>query len=475
MKLPENKTKIVCTIGPASESPATIEQMIRAGMNIARLNFSHGSFENHSKIIENIRTAARAAERRVAIMADLPGPKIRIGELAQEPVELQPGDAFTLTTEEILGDQERASISFAGLPQALKPGNTLFLNDGFIELEVESVKGSDVHCRVRVGGELRSRKGLNCPDIDLGISAFTDRDKECLEFALSRGVDAVSQSFVATKNDIIDVRKAAEALGHRPFIIAKLERSRAHEDLDGILEAADGIMVARGDLGVEIPIERIAIAQKEIIRRVNLLGKPVITATQMLESMTGNRRPTRAESTDVANAIIDGTDCIMLSEESAMGKYPVDAVAMLAKIAATVEPDRTRYCALSEMNVRSQCDTQDLRNLISSSVEAVMEQFSPVVVIAPSLSGASARSITRFRLPVWIVGVSSHEKTCQQLQFSYGVYPYHEPELPEDWNAFARQWLDQHGVTGDLVVLTAGPSSRNPNANHRMEIIDLRK
>jgi pyruvate kinase len=475
MKLPENKTKIVCTIGPASESPAIIEQMIRAGMNIARLNFSHGSFDSHSRIIENIRSAARSVGRRVAIMADLPGPKMRIGQLAQEPVELQTGDAFTLTTEEIQGDQERASISFAKLPQAVKPGNTLFLNDGFIQLEVENVKGSDVHCRVLVGGELRSRKGLNCPDIDLDISAFTDRDRECLEFALGQGVDAVSQSFVATEKDIIDVRKAAEALGHRPFIIAKLERSRARESLDAILETADGIMVARGDLGVEIPIERIAIAQKEIIRRVNLLGKPVITATQMLESMTGNRRPTRAESTDVANAIIDGTDCIMLSEESAMGKYPVDAVAMLANIAATVEPNRSRYSAFDEMKKRSHDDTHDLRDLISSSVEAVMEQISPAVVIAPSLSGISARSITRYRLPVWIVGVSSHEKTCQQLQFSYGVYPYHEPELPEDWNAFARKWLDLHGVKGDLVVLTAGPSSRNPNANHRMEIIDLRK
>jgi pyruvate kinase len=473
MKLPTNKTKIVCTIGPASESPGVIEQMILAGMNIARLNFSHGTFTSHTKIIENIRSVARAAGKRVAIMADLPGPKIRIGQLAHEPIELKPGDAFTLTTEEILGDLERASISFARLPQAVRPGNTLFLNDGLIQLEVEKVKGNDVKCRVMSGGELRSRKGLNFPDIDLGISAFTDFDHECLKFALEQGVDAVSQSFVATAADITAVRKAAAALGHSPFIIAKIERSRARDNIDAILESADGIMVARGDLGVEIPIERIAIAQKEIIRRANLLGKPVITATQMLESMAGNRRPTRAESTDVANAIIDGTDCVMLSEESAMGMYPVEAVAMLAKIAAAIEPNLTRYSVIDALKINGQDESFNLRDLISLSVEAVLEQISPAVVIVPSRSGASARSITRFRIPVWIVAVSSKEKTCRQLQFSYGVYPFHEPEHPENWNAFAGQWLELYGVDGNLVVLTEGPSSLHPEANHRMEIIDL--
>ena len=473
MKLPTNKTKIVCTIGPASESPLIIEQMIRAGMNVARLNFSHGTFAGHTKIIENIRSAARAAGKRVAIMADLPGPKIRIGQLAQEPIELKLGDAFTLTTEEILGDLTRASISFAGLPQAVRSGNTLFLNDGLIQLKVEKVQGNDVRCRVLVGGELRSRKGLNFPDIDLGISAFTDYDHECLKFALEQGVDAVSQSFVATAADITAVRKAAAALGHSPFIIAKIERSRARDNIDAILESADGIMVARGDLGVEIPIERIAIAQKEIIRQANLLGKPVITATQMLESMAGNRRPTRAESTDVANAIIDGTDCVMLSEESAMGMYPVEAVAMLAKIAAAIEPNRTRYSVIEALKINGQDESFNLRDLISLSVEAVLEQISPAVVIVPSRSGASARSITRFRIPVWIVAVSSKEKTCRQLQFSYGVYPFHEHEHPENWNAFARQWLELYGVDGNLVVLTEGPSSLHPDANHRMEIIDL--
>jgi pyruvate kinase len=247
--------------------------MIRAGMNVARLNFSHGDFPSHAETIQNIRAASRTTERRVAIMADLPGPKMRIGKLEPEPVELKADDSFTLTTEEIIGDEKRASVSFSRLPKAVKPGDTLFLNDGLIQLEVENVMGNDVDCKVLVGGELRSRKGLNLPGIDLGIGAFTDRDHECLKFALENGVDAVSQSFVETGQDISAVRKAAMDLGHDPFIIAKLERITARNYIDEILEAADGIMIARGDLGVEIPIEKIAIAQKLIMEKANLAGR----------------------------------------------------------------------------------------------------------------------------------------------------------------------------------------------------------
>jgi len=475
MKLPANKTKIICTIGPASESPEILEQMIRSGMNVARLNFSHGDFDSHKKVIENIRAAARAVGRRVAIMGDLPGPKMRIGQLAQEPVELVSGDSFTLTTEEIAGDTTRASMSFSRLPQAVKKGDTLFLNDGLIQLEVVLVEDSDVQCKILVGGELRSRKGLNIPGIDLGISAFTDRDHECLKFAMEQGVDAVSQSFVESAADIEAVRNAAVKLGHNPFIIAKLERSRAKEDLDAIFEAADGIMVARGDLGVEIPIQRIAVAQKELIRRANLLGKPVITATQMLESMVGNRRPTRAESTDVANAILDGTDCVMLSEESAMGQYPVDAVAMLAKIAAETEPHRPGYRVREILRGLDRKREISVRDLLTVSVETIVEHVSPAIVLVPSLSGETARSITRFRLPVWITAVSFEERVCKQLVFSYGIYPVHETDPPEVWNDFARDWLQSHEVDGDLVILSTGPSPRYPEANNRIEIIDLRK
>lgn len=475
MKLPANKTKIVCTIGPASDSPEILEQMIRSGMNVARLNFSHGDFDYHKKVIKNIRAAARAVGRRVAIMGDLPGPKMRIGQLAEEPVELVPGNSFTLTTEEIVGDNKRASVSFPRLPQAVKKGDTLFLNDGLIQLDVVMVEGSDVRCKVLVGGELRSRKGLNVPDIDLGISAFTNRDHECLTFAMEQGVDAVSQSFVESAADIEAVRKAAAELGHNPFIIAKLERSRAKEHLDAIFEAADGIMVARGDLGVEIPIQRIAVAQKEIIRRANLLGKPVITATQMLESMVGNRRPTRAESTDVANAILDGTDCVMLSEESAMGEYPVDAAAMLAKIAAEIEPHRPSHRVREILREIDRKQEISMRDLLTVSIESMVEHVSPAVVMVPSLSGETARSITRLRLPVWIAAVSSEERICQQLVFSYGIYPVHEPDPPEIWNDIASDWVKSHGVEGDFVILSTGPSPMRPEIKNRIEIIDLRK
>jgi pyruvate kinase len=473
MKLTVNKTKIVCTIGPASNSPERMAQLMQAGMNVARINFSHGDFTTHRTVIENLRAAARAANKRLAILADLPGPKIRIGQLAREPIELHTGDDFILTTEEVAGDARRVSVTLTRLPQAVNPGDTLFLNDGFIQLEVEGVSGAEISCRVLAGGELRSRKGLNLPGIDLGISAFTERDSECLMFALEQGVDAVSQSFVESRADIEAVRSAAATHGYHPFIIAKIERLRALDNIDEILEAADGIMIARGDLGVEIPIEQIAIVQKRIIHQANLLGKPVITATQMLESMTANRRPTRAESTDVANAILDGTDCVMLSEESAMGSYPVESVSMLAKIAAAVEPHRPACLVREMLSDIDQRGKHSFTDVIALSVERTHEHISPAAVFVPTLTGATARSISRFRLPVWIIAVSSQEQTCQRLQFSYGVYPAHEPDHPDDWNGYIRAWLDNHGVEGTIVILTEGPSAKHPGANNRMEIIDL--
>jgi pyruvate kinase len=471
--LPPNKTKIVCTIGPASESQDVLEAMLLAGMNVARLNFSHGDFEGHKRVMETLRAASRSTGRRVAIMADLSGPKMRIGKLREEPVELEEGETFTLTTKQILGDASTASVSFSRLPEAVKSGDALYLNDGFIQLEVLSVTGDKVRCRVVVGGELRSRKGLNLPGIDLGISAFTDRDRECLRFALEHGVDAVSQSFVESGQDIAAVRRAAKELGHAPFVIAKIERAGALDRMESILQEADGIMIARGDLGVEIPIEQMAVVQKRLMGQANLLGKPVITATQMLESMTTYRRPTRAEATDVANAILDGTDCVMLSGESAMGKYPVQSVAMLAKIAAAIEPHRPASRVRDTLKQARREERVSLTELIASSVEAAMESVTPAVVMVPTRSGATARSISRYRLPVWIAGVSSLDGTCQKLQFTYGVFPVCEPDHPEDWRGYARKWLKDHGVKGDLVILTEGPSSKHPDANNRMELMEL--
>lgn len=475
--LPNNKTKLVCTIGPASDSQEMIEQMLHAGMNIARLNFSHGDFQSHKEVISKIRAASECTGKRVAIMADLPGPKMRIGSFAEEPILLEKETPFTLTTEEITGNSERVSITMMELPAVVKPGNTLYLNDGLIQLRVEEATATDIHCTVVMGGELRSRKGLNIPGIDLGTSAFTPHDRECMQFALEHGVDAVSQSFVDSAQDVEDVRKAAAEMGFDPFIIAKIERSSVQERIDEILAVSDGIMVARGDLGVEVPIEEIAVIQKFITARANLFGKPVITATQMLESMTRNRRPTRAESTDVANAILDGTDCVMLSEESAMGDYPLASVEMLAKIATATEP--TRRLRHAETTLRPQLASnfkQKTMDLIALSIEQLLEKIeSPAAVLSPTASGSTARSITRFRLPVWILAITPTHKTCQELLFSYGVWPIHEQDHPKDWSDYARYWMESFRLPGKCVLQTEGPSPDHPTANHKIEIISLTK
>lgn len=472
MAFPEHKTKIVCTIGPASDSAEMLERLIMAGMNVARLNFSHGAFAEHGTVIDRVRRAAAKAGRRVAIMADLPGPKIRIGELAEDEVELEPGDRYTLTTNDVTGNHQRVSVAFP-LSQVLSPGDRVFLNDGVVELEVDHVAGPDVHCVVRSGGEIRSRKGLNLPKVDLGISALTERDRECLRFALDRGVDAISQSFVATARDIEDVREAARRLGHDPFIIAKIERAQALDDFDNILRAADGIMLARGDLGVEIPIERMAVVQKQLMAQAIAHSKPVITATHMLESMVEQRRPTRAEATDVANAILDGTDCVMLSAESAAGRFPVEATEMLARIAAATEPSRGRHVQRDALDPSGPEGDVSSIDLISLSIQHTMERIDPVAVIVPTGTGNMARTVARFRLPIWVTALSAIEATCQQLQFSYGVWAVKVEHDLHDWSDAARTWLEERGITSGRALLTQGPSPANPTGSHRMEIVDL--
>jgi len=471
MSLRNHKTKIVATIGPASESPEMLQRLIGAGLDIARLNFSHGDFTGHAERIARIRAAEKATGRRVAIMADLPGPKMRVGRIEPEPIQLLPGETFTLTAEDIVGNQRRVAVSFARLPKVVKPGDRLSLNDGLVQLVVERVAGGEVHCKVVVGGELRSKKGLNLPGIDLGISAFTDHDRACLEFALQHGVDALSQSFVETAADIEAVRDAAGAMGTHPFLIAKIERADALKHFDEILKATDGVMVARGDLGVEVPIEEMAIVQKHLIAKASLAGKPVITATQMLESMTSSRLPTRAEATDVANAILDGTDCIMLSGESAMGKFPEEAVAMLAKIAAYTEEHRppTRLSALSE-TIR-QTGPATAAEAIATVVQNALETVPCAAIFVPTHTGTTARMISRFNPPVWIVALSRDPAVCQGLVFSYGVHPMGLSAEPESWRDFARGWLREHQLAGDVAMLVAGPSRQRPEADHRLEFM----
>jgi pyruvate kinase len=465
--LPGHKTKIVATIGPASSAPATMERLIRAGMNVARLNFSHGELAGHARVIADLRAAARAADREIAIMADLPGPKMRVGMLAAEPIELRTGDPFTLTTADVVGDATRVAVSYARLPEVVRAGDVLFLNDGLIRLDVARVEGREVHCRVAAGGALSSRKGLNLPGIDLGESAFTTRDREIVAFAAEHGIDVVSQSFVDSAADVTAVREAAAALGYHPLIVAKIERARALERIDAILAAADGLMIARGDLGVEVPIERIAVVQKDLVRKALRAGKPVIIATQMLESMTRSPQPTRAEATDVANAILDGTDCVMLSAESAAGAYPVEAVATLVRIALATEPHRPRV-DLGEALAQWRAERRDpatLRDLTALAVERVLEWEEAAIVLAPTSGGATPRSIARFRLPVWVAAFCTDRAVCRQLALSYGVVPVHVADDPGDWRETAAAWVHGNGLGPRLGILVQGPSRKRPDAS----------
>jgi pyruvate kinase len=471
--LPTHKTKIVATIGPASESSEMLARLIRAGVNVARLNFSHGSPSKHAEVIRRVRDVARQIGRRVAVMADLPGPKLRLGKIDPEPIQLLVGADFTLTSEDLVGNAQRASTNFERLPRVVKPGDRIFLNDGLVQLVVERVVGNDVECTVAVGGELRSRKGLNLPRVDLGISAFTDNDRACLEFAVKEGVDAVSQSFVERAADIEAVRAAAVKIGAHPFIIAKIERADALAHFDEILAAADGIMVARGDLGVEVPIEEIAHTQKQLIAKANLAGKPAITATQMLESMVSSRLPTRAEATDVANAILDGTDCVMLSGESAMGKFPEEAVRMLAKIAAFTETHQPRKSFAAQREFVQQKGATIGSDRMASLVEHALDTVPCDLLLVPTRAGMVARAISRFKPPVWIIAPSSDCAGCQNLAFSYGVYPINLAEEPYDWREWIARWSRQNGITAERVLLVAGPSPRNPKANYRIELMRL--
>ncbi|BCX81754.1 pyruvate kinase [Methylomarinovum caldicuralii] len=467
MKPTGHKTKIVATIGPASDTVTCLIRMLRAGMRVARLNLAHSDPDHHARTIDRIRRASARSGYPVAILADLPGPKLRIGPLDPDPVVLARGQPFVLTTEPVTGDARRASLPLAELPRAVRPGDAVFLNDGFIELRVETVRGNEIHCRVVVGGELRSHKGVNIPKLRIPLPAFTEQDQRLLAFACEQGVDAVSISFVASAGDVHQVRQAAQDLGAAPYLIAKIERAAALERIDAILAAADGIMIARGDLGVETPIETIALTQKRLIRKANAAGKPVITANQMLESMTVHSRPTRAEATDVANAVLDGTDAVMLSEESALGRFPVEAVRMLGRIARHAEAERERRITLPEPGRR-----KNVQEVIALDVATTVLHLGIRHVFTPTETGATARRIARFHLPAWTIALSPHPATCQRLLFSYGVHPVHTGEDGREWRLIACDWLHRHGIRKGPVIVTQGPSRGHPGETNRLEIID---
>lgn len=465
LNLPPHKTKIVCTIGPASSSTTIIEKMLKNGMNIARINFAHGTFSEHETVINRLRQTAALLNKRIVILGDLPGPKIRVGNI--EPRELKENDRVVLSSEP---EGNEIPVSLENFSKYINIGDTIYLNDGFIQLKVEDIKGNKVHCVCLIGGKLSSHKGINLPGVELPLKAIGDFEKQCLDFAKSVGIDAISVSFVQNKQDILDAKAYCEQIDYNPFIIAKIERFKAIKNIDEILMQANGIMVARGDLGVETPIESIAILQKQLIQKANMLGKPVITATQMLESMVENIRPTRAEATDVANAILDGTDCVMLSEESAIGKYPDMAVLMLSKIAQNTEHKRYQYPIFETLSKVLSSKSISLEDTMAVNVFTTVRSLNPLLLVTPTTSGATARRMSRFKLPIWILGVTHSKNVAQNLEFSYGVYPIYEEELPQDWKNYVQTLV---GKQDSFFVLVRGPSKKNPDASNSLEIVRL--
>ncbi|MDV3103433.1 pyruvate kinase [Thermococcus waiotapuensis] len=425
MRLPSHKTKIVATIGPASDDSKTLEALIKAGISVARINFSHGTFEEHKKRIERIRRVSERLGRRVPILGDLPGVKIRVGDIIGGKVELRRNQTVTLTVRDVEGMEGLIPVEFKDFPKLVSPGDVIYLSDGFIILKVVKVEGLDVVCKVLAGGVLYSHKGINIPNARIPLEAVTERDLEILDFMMDNDVDAVGISFVGSSYDVLKVRHFIEEKGSRMFVISKIERPDAVRNFEEILSASDGVMVARGDLGVEMPIEKLPILQKKLIEKAVMAGKPVIVATQMLESMTTEKLPTRAEVTDVANAILDGADAVMLSEETAIGKYPVDAVRMMAKIARTTEAYRESFGNVRMLEWKEKIPKKGtIKDAIARSIIEALQVVDARYILTPTKSGYTARLISRFRPKQWILAFTSDEKVASGLMFSYGVYPF---------------------------------------------------
>jgi len=452
------RTKIVCTIGPASSSYELIESLIKKGMDVARLNFSHGSYEEHSLVAEYIHQASSKLGKPVAILQDLGGPKIRTGLIQKEPVILKEGSIFTLTTRNIPGNEKEVSITYPSLPQKVKKGQTILLADGSLELRVEDITSTDIKCRVVTGGQLTSHKGINLPDSSPEISALTEKDQKDLLFGIEHKFDFIGISFVREAEDILRVRKILkEKRAEEISLIAKIEKREALKNIDDIIRVADGIMVARGDLGVEIPLQQVPLVQKEIIKKCNLLGKPVITATQMLESMIENPRPTRAEVTDIANAIFDGTDAIMLSEETAIGNYPLEAVTIMDKIAVETEKALDYEKTLEE---RALSVKPTIPDAISHATCQVAQDLKVAAIVTFTFSGSTARMVARYRPRVPIIARSPKKSTVRKLTLSWGVYPLQSPEIKDtdDMIRKAKRTALKTGLVkrGDKIVITAG-------------------
>jgi pyruvate kinase len=465
------KTKIVCTIGPASYSPAVLKALAEAGMDVARVNFSHGNPQSNERLIRSIKELREQSGRNIGILQDLGGPKIRVGELPQEGVPLAAGDAIRLVSASKNRYEEGKPIpvDYPPLVQDVPEGARILLDDGLIELKVEKISEDHLRCRVLHGGRLYSHKGVNFPDLILSLRAPTEKDLEDLRFGLERDVDFVALSFVQTAADLEAIREVVAEAESAPSVIAKLERASALQNLDSIIAASDGIMVARGDLGIEADLSMIPVYQKTAIRKANLVGIPVITATQMLDSMIRNPLPTRAEVTDVANAIYDGSDAIMLSGETAVGAYPVESVRMMRAVADHVEQnlglDRGWVRAEEQEAVYS------TQLAVAQSVCQTAERVGARCIVAHTISGATARLVSMYRPAMPVVAITPEESTYHQLSLVWGVQALLIPKFEKDFlktTAAGDEVLLARGYVkkGDLVVISAGiPAAESGGTN----------
>lgn len=465
------KAKIVCTIGPASESVDMLKKMIEAGMNVARLNFSHGSHEEHAARIESIRQACQETGKHIAILLDTKGPEIRTMNLATDSVELIEGNTIVLTTEEVLGTAERVSITYKELPQDVEVGSTILIDDGLIGLTVEHIEGSEIICRIKNGGTLKSKKGVNVPGVKIKLPGITEKDAADIEFGIRQGVDFIAASFVRKASDILEIREILERHNAKIDIIAKIENQEGVDNVDEILAVADGLMVARGDLGVEIPVEEVPMVQKQLIEKCNHLGKPVITATQMLDSMQRNPRPTRAEASDVANAIFDGTDAIMLSGETAAGKYPLESVETMNRIAVRTEQGLNYREILNAHALRRQISITDA---IGQAVANSALDLEAAAILTVTESGHTARMVSKYRPKAPIIAVTPHENVVRRLSLVNGVYPVKgavAETTDEMLEISVKEALNEGFVRhGDLVIITAGVPVRETGTTNLMKI-----
>lgn len=466
------KTKIVCTMGPNTDNREIMKELALNGMDVARFNFSHGDHAEHKHRLEILESVREELGIPIASLLDTKGPEIRTGKLKDgKKVTLKEGDLYTLTTEEIVGDETRGYINYAGLAEDVKPGDRILIDDGLIELHVREINGTDIVCRIENGGELGEKKGVNVPGVRVKLPALTDKDKEDIRFGVDAGFDFVAASFVRNADAIREIRAILDEKGSAMQIIAKIENEEGIENIDSIIEASDGIMVARGDMGVEIPAEKVPHIQKMIIRKCNLACKVVITATQMLDSMIRNPRPTRAEVSDVANAVYEGTDAVMLSGETAMGSYPIEAVRMMSQIAEESEK-YLDYMFYQRRKVSAE-NLRNISNTVCYSSVATASDLEAPVIVAPSVSGFTTRMLSKWRPKALIAGLSPSMTAVRQMQLYWGVKPFHAKRAEStDALLFASvELLKEKGIVkeGEIVVATAGVVTR---ANRHEPVAD---